>query len=336
MKNVKPNFTEQQKQDTAEPHAELGRIVSRKEARELGLTRYFTGKPCKRGHNSERGVNSGDCVTCRKMRKKGLIENINKSKGFWLVKENVLSEAKKYKTKSCMKAGNSPAYIGLCELKLGNHAFPKGKKTNGYWTREKCFEAAKLYEDKASFSNGDHKAAYVKLCKLKLIESATEHMNKIQKGFGYWTYERCRKEAMKYKTRNEFRQLSAGTYHGARDKGWLEEICQHMESGYKTSDTVYIWKVLGFDDLYKIGLSNKSVCNNRINIVASAHGYEVENTWIFHVGIDLAYITERECLKFGNKADVDKKDGYTEFRHLSEEQFSELLKKLDALNIRSL
>ena len=39
-------------------------IVSRKEALERGLKRYFTGKPCKNGHIAERFVSNGRCVEC--------------------------------------------------------------------------------------------------------------------------------------------------------------------------------------------------------------------------------------------------------------------------------
>jgi len=41
-----------------------GEIISRAEARAQGLKRYFTGKPCKRGHVAERFV-SGECVPCK-------------------------------------------------------------------------------------------------------------------------------------------------------------------------------------------------------------------------------------------------------------------------------
>jgi len=40
-------------------------IISRKEAIEKGLKVYFTGKPCKNGHISIRGI-SGDCRECSK------------------------------------------------------------------------------------------------------------------------------------------------------------------------------------------------------------------------------------------------------------------------------
>jgi hypothetical protein len=40
-----------------------GPIVTRAEALARGLTRYFTGKPCKRGHISERSDRW--CIACR-------------------------------------------------------------------------------------------------------------------------------------------------------------------------------------------------------------------------------------------------------------------------------
>jgi hypothetical protein len=39
-------------------------IISRAEARALGLKRYFTGEPCKRGHVAERGVSCPGCMEC--------------------------------------------------------------------------------------------------------------------------------------------------------------------------------------------------------------------------------------------------------------------------------
>lgn len=39
-------------------------VIQRKAAVDLGLKRYFTGKPCKRGHISERHTSSGECVSC--------------------------------------------------------------------------------------------------------------------------------------------------------------------------------------------------------------------------------------------------------------------------------
>lgn len=40
-------------------------IISRKEAIGRGLSRFFTGKKCRRGHLSERYTVSGNCIDCR-------------------------------------------------------------------------------------------------------------------------------------------------------------------------------------------------------------------------------------------------------------------------------
>ncbi len=40
------------------------KIIGRKEAKQLQLKRYFTGKPCVRGHISERYTAKGSCIEC--------------------------------------------------------------------------------------------------------------------------------------------------------------------------------------------------------------------------------------------------------------------------------
>jgi len=40
-------------------------IISQKEAKEKGYLYYFTGKPCKHGHTSERMVKGGVCKECK-------------------------------------------------------------------------------------------------------------------------------------------------------------------------------------------------------------------------------------------------------------------------------
>lgn len=45
-------------------------IISKHQAKSLGMKRYFTGKPCKHGHVCERLISSGDCIECKKISKK--------------------------------------------------------------------------------------------------------------------------------------------------------------------------------------------------------------------------------------------------------------------------
>ena len=41
-------------------------VILRAKAKELGLKRYFTGKPCKFGHIAQRKIENGSCVECAK------------------------------------------------------------------------------------------------------------------------------------------------------------------------------------------------------------------------------------------------------------------------------
>ena len=62
-------------------------MVSRKEAMEAGLERYFTGKPCKSGHIAERYVNDGHCLCCNAEKNKKYRQDN---------KEKVAEQKKKY------------------------------------------------------------------------------------------------------------------------------------------------------------------------------------------------------------------------------------------------
>ena len=42
-------------------------VISRREAKQQGLPRYFTGNPCKHGHISERQTSKGECIRCKQI-----------------------------------------------------------------------------------------------------------------------------------------------------------------------------------------------------------------------------------------------------------------------------
>lgn len=43
-------------------------IITRKEAKRLGLSTFYSGKPCPHGHNAARQTSNGTCVQCRNAR----------------------------------------------------------------------------------------------------------------------------------------------------------------------------------------------------------------------------------------------------------------------------
>jgi len=44
----------------------------------------------------------------------------------------------------------------------------------------------------------------------------------------YWIFERCKKEALKYNKRCDYKKKSKGSYNSAYYNKWLDEICEHM------------------------------------------------------------------------------------------------------------
>lgn len=45
----------------------------------------------------------------------------------------------------------------------------------------------------------------------------------------YWSFEKCREEALKYNTRIEFKKKSCGAYYAAVKNSWINIICDHMQ-----------------------------------------------------------------------------------------------------------
>lgn len=56
-------------------------------------------------------------------------------------------------------------------------------------------------------------------------------------GSGYlkWTLEKCKAEALKYKTRKEFYKNNNSAYNSARSHGWMEIVCVHMPKNKKNN-----------------------------------------------------------------------------------------------------
>ncbi len=71
---------------------------------------------------------------------------------------------------------------------------------------------------------------------------------------GYWTKDKCHKEALRYTSRKEFAVGSGGAFHAAKRNGWYEDICSHMSRiGSLKSRLVYIAKFSG--DICYIGIT---------------------------------------------------------------------------------
>lgn len=101
-----------------------------------------------------------------------------------------------------------------------------GNKTRKY-TKKQCREIALQYNDKTVFRE-TNKHFYNYICKRGWIEELCAHMIQHKMRNGYWTKDRCAKEALKYKKRKDFKKKCPSAHSCAFKNGWLDEICSHM------------------------------------------------------------------------------------------------------------
>ena len=104
------------------------------------------------------------------------------------------------------------------------------RKPNGYWTKEKCRKEALKYNTRYEFFI-ESRGAYKSSRRKGWLDEVCKHMIEILKPKGYWTKEKCRKEALKYKKRTKFQRGSSGAYDAVLRNGWLDDVCKHMEVG---------------------------------------------------------------------------------------------------------
>jgi predicted GIY-YIG superfamily endonuclease len=103
------------------------------------------------------------------------------------------------------------------------------------WNYDNCFEEALKYESRSDFKNGSI-GAYESCLRNDWINIVCSHMISKQKQSGYWTFETCKEEALKYDSKSEFRKSASNCWNISRINMWLDDICKHMINKTYTFD----------------------------------------------------------------------------------------------------
>lgn len=147
------------------------------------------------------------------------------SKKLW-DKAAVFADAAKYKTIAEWRKCSASAYAVCSRNKWNEEAcahMARSKLANGYWTDEKIIEESKKYKSTAHW-NEESPSSYQVAKKRKLVppemKRGLEH--------GKWTKANIAKVAKECSTRGEFRSTHGSAYTIALNKGWLDDVCQHM------------------------------------------------------------------------------------------------------------
>lgn len=113
-----------------------------------------------------------------------------------------------------------------------------------------------------------------------------------------WTYEICKKEALKCQTRSEFAKFNSTAYKKSHKNNWIDDICSHMIIvGNNKKRCVYVYE---FDNNHAyIGLTYNFIrrWNNRLNDDKDTVNIFMKETNLTPNKIQLtSYISEKEAI----------------------------------------
>ena len=147
----------------------------------------------------------------------------------WNNKNNIINEAKKYKTRGEFRNKSYGAYRAAIKYGYIDEFTWLSKKKNvpnGYWqNKENVINEAKKYKSRGEFQK-NNVGAYESARKNKWFDEM-DWLEKPdeRKPKGYWqNKENVINESKNYKTRSEFKFLSQRAYESARRNGWLDEM----------------------------------------------------------------------------------------------------------------
>jgi hypothetical protein len=153
------------------------------------------------------------------------------------------------------------------------------------WTKERCKEEALKYSNRTDFRKGSY-CAYNWSRKNSWLDDICKHMKLVYLPDGYWTKEKCKEDALKYKTRQEFKSRSSASYSIMNMNGWSNEICSHMN--YMQLPNGYWTKEQCHQDALKYEYKHQFQKNSK-----SAYSIACKNGWIDEICMHMKIIGNR-------------------------------------------
>jgi len=156
--------------------------------------------------------------------------NLRKPLNIWTL-ETCLVEALKFNTRNEWQKANSACYrasklFGWFEECTKHMVILKRPKIS--WTLEACVDKAKNYISKPEWKKGSYQS-YKTAYDNNWFEECTKHMPIIiKKTRKIWTKELCLVEALKFKTRLDWKNGHSFSYNASVRYGWNIECTAHM------------------------------------------------------------------------------------------------------------
>ena len=222
--------------------------------------------------------------------------------------EALIAEMKQHTTRTSFSKKYGAGYKKAKKLGLLDKYLPSNIHL---WTREEIQAEALKYNTRDTFRVGSNDA-YGAAQRAGCINEVCAHMKQVLEHD--WTVDKLKVAATPYLTRTNFKHGRPSAYKKALELGVMNVICAHMgkQDTLSDNDTIYIWKVVGFDNIYKVGVTSKRLGDRRIKDTIRNSGFDGELIYMKYVN-GLATTLEREIHDKYPSADLGYFDGYTEY-----------------------
>ena len=214
---------------------------------------YWTYERCKEEalkYNNSSSLEKGCGSVYNKIRKNKWVEltkhfkTHKKPSGYWTY-ERCKEEALKYNTKSSIRKSCVSAYNSITRNKwteLTKH-FKSYQKPSGYWTYDRCKKVALSYDMKGDLTK-DY-ASVLNVIRKNKWDELIKHLKTNKIPSRYWTYDKCKEEALKYKTKSSLEKGCSGAYRGIIKNNWIKLFKHMIPVGNRYKRMIYVFE---FDD----------------------------------------------------------------------------------------
>ena len=138
-------------------------------------------------------------------------------------KEMCLEEALKYEYRTEFRNYSKRAYQSAFNNGWLDEICSHLKYKQEFWDKEKCKEDALKYGSRHEYYTGSC-SSWDRARRNGWLDEICSHMKELKKPSGYWTIDKCKKEASKYNTKSELRKNCPRAHNILYENNLLNEI----------------------------------------------------------------------------------------------------------------
>lgn len=235
--------------------------------------------------------------------RRGWIPFLLKKSGIEVIRpwtdERIRAEIKGFKTLNEWRKKSPNSYGSVMKRGIV-HKF--GLKNKSRPTKREIFAECLKYNQIQDWKYKSHQT-YGEAIKLGILSQCRQKMGiKERIPQSYWNFDRCKVEALKFKSRSQWINESQGSYSAATKNGWIENVTKHMLS---TTELINIKRLKWTKDKCKMSAREYTQISHWKKENPGAYSSARSNGWLkectSHMKVILGYWTKERCIEDAKK-----------------------------------